>query len=96
MTHDIELLRNRMGAASDDQGRARALIGHIKDKLDAAGTDPTALRELSTFLEVNLDELADRAVDPYSQPAEEEVKAATAEATADPETAKAALFEEKK
>lgn len=58
MTNELDLLKERVTASGDATDSAVLLLKGLKEKLDAAGTDPVALKALSDALGANTDELA--------------------------------------
>lgn len=58
MSNELDDLKTKVAASGDATDSAVILLKGLKAKLDAAGTDPVALKELSDSLGTNTDELA--------------------------------------
>jgi hypothetical protein len=58
MANELDELKTKVAASGDATDAAVILLKGLKAKLDAAGTDPVALKELSDSLGTNTDELA--------------------------------------
>ena len=58
MANELDELTSRVTASGDATDSAVLLLNGLKARLDAAGTDPVALKALSDALGTNTDELA--------------------------------------
>ena len=58
MANELDELTTRVTASGDATDSAVLLLNGLKAQLDAAGTDPVALKALSDALGTNTDELA--------------------------------------
>lgn len=58
MANELDELKTKVAASGDATDSAVILLKGLKARLDAAGTDPALLKELSDALGTNTDELA--------------------------------------